>query len=253
MKISIITVCFNSEKTIEDTILSVLSQDYKNIEYLIIDGGSGDCTLDIIRKYSAQISKVVSESDKGIYDAMNKGIRLATGDVVGILNSDDIFNSSFVLSRVMNRISNSSSRAIFYGDTAIVSRENTALVRRYYSVKNFTKSKLKVGVMPPHPATFIFKDVYNEIGLYRTDFKIAADFEFYVRAAIKNDIPVKNLECHVVNMRDGGVSSSGVNFLKISSGEMARALKDNGVWSHPLITSIRLPLKLWSKVTGRAL
>lgn len=253
MKISIITVCFNSESTIEDTIKSVLSQDYEDIEYIIIDGGSKDRTLEIIHKYSDHISKIVSEPDKGIYDAMNKGIRLSTGELIGILNSDDMFASDDTVSKVVGRVDEVSSEMIYFGDIAIVDREHVGNVKRRYSVSEFTKSKLKLGVMPPHPATFVPRSIYERIGVYKIDYKIAADFEFYVRATIKNCIPAKNIGIHIVNMRDGGISTSGLNFFKISSGEMTRALKDNGIWSHPVITSVRLPLKFWSKVSGRSL
>ncbi|RUO19610.1 glycosyl transferase [Aliidiomarina iranensis] len=253
MKISIITVCYNSESTIEDTIKSVLSQDYDDIEYIIIDGGSTDRTLDIVNKYADRIESVVSEPDNGIYDAMNKGIEIATGELIGILNSDDLFASERTISEVAEKVKSLPRNSLFYGAVAIVDREEIDKVRRYYSIKRFTKRKLKVGIMPPHPATFVFKSVYEDIGSYQTDYRIAADFEFYVRATIKHDIPAVNIGVHVVNMRDGGISTSGINFFKISSGEMTRALKNNGVWSNSLITSIRLPLKFWSKISGRPL
>jgi len=253
MKISIITVCYNSESTIEDTIKSVLSQDYDDIEYIIIDGGSKDGTIGIVDKYADRIAKIVSEPDKGIYDAMNKGIGLATGELIGILNSDDLFASRDTISRVFEKIKSSRHDSIYFGDIAIVDREQIENVKRYYAVDQFTTLKLKLGIMPPHPATFVFKAIYEKIGVYKIDYKIAADFEFYVRATIKNNIPATNIGVHVVNMRDGGISTSGINFFKISSGEMTKALKSNGIWSNPLITSIRLPLKFWSKVTGRPL
>ena len=253
MKISIITVCYNSESTIEDTIKSVLSQDYEDIEYIIIDGGSTDGTLSIINKYTDRIATVVSEPDKGIYDAMNKGILFATGELIGILNSDDLFASRDTISQVIERVKLSTEDAVYFGDIAIVERENIDNVKRYYAVKEFTKLKLKLGVMPPHPATFVFRSLYEKIGLYKTDYKIAADFEFYVRATLKNNVPAKNIGVHVVNMRDGGISTSGINFFKISSGEMTKALRENGIWSNSFITSIRLPLKLWSKVSRRPL
>jgi len=253
MKISIITVCYNSEKTIEDTIKSVISQDYKDIEYIIVDGGSTDGTLEVINSYKESISKLISEPDDGIYDAMNKGVAIATGELIGILNSDDLFASSDILSQVAQQVSNVSNEAIFYGAIAIVDRYDVDLVKRHYSVKNFTTSKLKLGIMPPHPATFIPKSIYRKVGYYKTDYKIAADFELYVRVTIKHKLPVKNLDLHVVKMREGGVSTTGLNFFKISSGEMVKALRENGINSHPLITSLRLPLKWWSKVTGKAL
>lgn len=253
MKTSIITVCFNSESTIEDTINSVISQDYDDIEYIIIDGGSKDNTLKIIERYSDFISKVISEPDKGIYDAMNKGLKLATGEIIGILNSDDIFVSSQTISEVIKRIKGSPEEAIFYGEIAIVERDNIEIVKRRYAVDKFTTSKLKLGIMPPHPATFIPKSIYEKISNYRTEYKIAADFELYARASIKFGLPVKNLGLRIVNMREGGVSTSGLNFFKISSGEMAKALRENGVNSHSVITSLRLPLKWWSKVSGNAL
>ena len=174
-KISIITVAFNSAKTIKGTIESIISQDYNNIEYLIIDGGSTDGTMDIVKSYSEHVKYYVSEPDNGIYDAMNKGIRAATGDVIGILNSDDFYPNSFVLSNVTKLFQKYSCDAV-YGDLVYVKANDINKIKRYWQAGEYSTSKIKNGWMLPHPTFFVKKKIYIRYGLYDTDLKTAADY-----------------------------------------------------------------------------
>ena len=172
LKVSIITVCFNSEKTIRDTIESVLSQDYLNIEYIIIDGSSTDGTMNIIQEYEARINTIISEPDKGIYDAMNKGLKLATGDAIGILNSDDYFEYSSVISDVVNCFKSNTKASLVIGDLVFVDSLNLQSIVRHYSSKKFKPWKLRFGWMPPHPATFILHSAYEKVGYFSLDLKL---------------------------------------------------------------------------------
>lgn len=250
MKISIVTVCFNSEATIEDTILSVLSQTYENIEYIVVDGGSKDATLNIIEKHRDKITKVISEPDDGIYDAMNKGISLCTGDVIGILNSDDVFASDTVVDSIAKQFINDSSISILYGDICIVDRHDLSKTLRRYSLPRLYNWKLRIGLMPPHPSTFVRTGLYEDFGVYKTDYKIAADFEFFVRTVLRHKKQPSYMPETITLMRHGGVSSAGFRSVMISTDEMVRALKDNGYFSNRFICSLRLPIKLFSKLIG---
>lgn len=242
MKISIITVCYNSAATIEDTIKSVLSQDYQEIEYIIIDGGSSDATLEIINKYRDQITTVISEPDKGIYDAMNKGIKNSTGDIVGILNSDDFYESKDVISKTVDYFD--SETDVVFGDLIFVKPDDLEKVTRFYSLPNFKSWKLRYGWMPPHPATFIKKSVYDKCGLYKINYKISADYEIFVRFLLVNKVSYKHISKILVRMRDGGVSTSGLKSSITLNREIVNACNENGVYTNLLILMLKLPFKL---------
>ncbi|WP_024605737.1 MULTISPECIES: glycosyltransferase family 2 protein [unclassified Pseudoalteromonas] len=242
MKVSIITVCYNSAVTIEDTIISVLSQNYKNIEYIVIDGGSSDATLDIINKYREQISIVISEPDKGIYDAMNKGIKNATGDIVGILNSDDFYETKDVITEIVNNFDVDTD--IVFGDLIFVKPENIEKITRFYSLPHFKAWKLRFGWMPPHPATFIKKPVYDKYGLYKINYKISADYEVFVRFLLVNKVNFKHINKVLVRMRDGGVSTSGLKSSLTLNKEIVKACEENGIYTNIFILMSKLPFKL---------
>lgn len=208
MKISIITVSFNSASTIEDTLKSVISQDYKNIEYIIIDGGSTDGTLDIIDQYKNNIKTIVSEPDKGIYDAMNKGIELSSGDVVGILNSDDIYENNKVLSLINDAFTINVDAV--YGDIEYVDRLNLKKRLRLWKAGEFKSNSFKWGWMPPHPGFFIKKSKYNEFGTYQLDLGSSADYELMLRMIAKRKIKLKYIPEIITKMRMGGVSNKSV-------------------------------------------
>lgn len=228
MKVSIITVCYNCANTIKDTIDSVLSQTYSNIEYIIIDGGSRDETVNIISSYGEQVSKFISEPDKGIYDAMNKGIRLATGDVVGILNSDDFFTDNSVVQRVADEFRNTSIDAL-YGDVQFVNPDNLHKVVRYYSSKRFNPKKFKYGFMPAHPSFYVKREYFEKIGYYKEDYKIAADFELLVRFLYQHKLKSNYIPMPFVTMRTGGVSTKSIKSNFILNKEIIQACKENGI------------------------
>lgn len=226
MKISIITVCYNSEKTIEKTFKSVQSQTYKNIEYIVVDGGSKDATIDLIKKHENIISQWISESDKGLYDAMNKGIALATGDIVGILNSDDIFNNSTVLEDVTkfhkeNNVEASVGNIIQFNDQGKTVRK--------YSAKQWNPEKLRIGFMPAHPAIFFNRDLFEKYGDYQLDFTIGADYELITRFFLKHNITWRFSDITTTSMLIGGLSSSGVSSYKLISKEIKKALTRNNI------------------------
>ena len=204
MKVSLITIAYNSAATIEDTIKSIVAQEYSNIEYIIIDGGSTDNTLSIIEKYKESISTIISEPDKGIYDAMNKGVQNATGDLVGILNSDDIYTDNKVVSNIVEAIGNKDS---IYADLVYVNRDNTDKVTRYWKSGKYRKGIFKKGWMPPHPTFFIKKSCYDQYGIYNLQLKSAADYELMLRMLHKHNISVAYLPEVITKMRIGGQSN----------------------------------------------
>lgn len=204
VKISIITACYNSAATIRDTIESVLSQDYPEIEYIIIDGKSSDNTLEIVNEYSARIAKVVSEKDEGIYFALNKGIQLATGDVVGILHADDLYTSPAVISSVMEKLKMTDA---CYGDLQYVDRTDTSKVIRNWKSGAYHAGMFHKGWMPPHPTFFLKKRCYDQFGVYNTSFKTAADYELMLRMIHKLEISIAYIPEVLVKMRVGGVSN----------------------------------------------
>tara|TARA_R110001592_G_scaffold298955_1_gene569782 strand:+ start:1396 stop:2163 length:768 start_codon:yes stop_codon:yes gene_type:complete len=247
MKVSIITVCFNSEKTIEDTLKSVAAQTYPEIEYIVIDGLSSDGTNDIVKKYSDIVSVHISEKDEGLYDAMNKGIKHATGDVIGIINSDDIFASNKSIEQLVSGFTSDDVDAV-YSDLVYVSENNLNKVTRLYSSKVFRKSLIKIGIMLPHPTFYARKIFYNRYGLYKTDYRVAADFELITRFISKN-IKLNRVNAITVKMREGGVSSSGIGWRIHQNFEIVRACRENGIYSNIFLVALKLPYKLATLLT----
>ena len=226
MKISIITICFNSSKTIEKTFQSIKNQSYQNLEYIVVDGGSSDDTLKIIKNYSSCISNYISESDKGLYDAMNKGISMATGDIIGILNSDDIFVDNYVLEKVAKFHTKNSIDASVGNITQF--NKNDKVIRKY-SAKNWSPNKLKIGFMPAHPAIFFKRDLFENYGKYRLDFASGADYELIIRFFLRNKITWKYSDITTTAMLIGGISSSGYKSYKLISREIKKALDLNNI------------------------
>ncbi|ARV06354.1 glycosyl transferase [Polaribacter sp. SA4-10] len=236
MKVSIITVCFNSSKTIENTFKSIKRQSHNNIEYLVIDGGSTDGTLELIEKYKSIISVFISEPDKGLYDAMNKGIKLATGDLIGILNSDDIFTDNTVLENVANfHLENNIDASV---GNIIQFNEEGKTVRKY-SAKNWNPEKLKIGFMPAHPAIFFKKELFNKFGDYQLDFTIGADYELITRFFLKHNISWKFSNITTTSMLIGGLSSSGISSYQLISKEIKKALTRNNIRFNYLKVQLR--------------
>lgn len=243
-KISIITVCYNSDRTIRDTIESVLLQDYPHIEYIIVDGVSKDNTLGIINQYATKISKVISEPDNGIYDAMNKGIQLSTGSIIGILNSDDFFENSKVVSEVVKEFILNPAVSCVFGDVVFVDPNETNKITRFYSSKGFRPWKLRFGWMPPHPATFIKREVYQELGNYAVEYKISADYEFFVRMLLVHHLSYSRIDKVLIKMRAGGVSTSGIKSSLLLNLEIVKACKSNGIYTNFYLVLSKLPFKI---------
>lgn len=242
MKISIVTVAYNSQNTIRDTIESVLRQTYANIEYILVDGKSSDRTMEIVMEYSDRISCIVSEEDNGIYDAMNKGLMLASGDFVGILNSDDFFSSDNVISEMVDFLKKNECDAV-YGDVHYVDSSNIKVVTRYYSSKWFRKWMMRLGFMPAHPSFYVKSELFKKIGYYSTDYKIAADFELLLRFIFVNSINAKYMSLDFVTMRVGGISNRSMKSHKVIFKEHKMAFKKNGVYSNTFLLLLRYFLK----------
>jgi glycosyltransferase involved in cell wall biosynthesis len=228
MKVSIITVAYNSETTIRDTIESVIHQTYANIEYIIIDGASTDNTMPIVEGYKDKIHTIISEPDKGLYDAMNKGIQYATGDVIGILNSDDYYENNEVIEKVVDTIKQSGAD-VCYADLNYVHPVNTAKVIRRWKSGRFQKSSFYYGWMPPHPTVFVKRQVYEKVGLFNVCFTSAADYEIILRIFFKNNFVIAYLPETIICMRTGGTSNASLKNRLKANKEDRMAWKINGI------------------------
>ena len=246
MKISVITATFNSGKTVRGTIESVLHQTYKDVEYIIVDGMSKDNTMEVVRSYESLFCgrmRYVSEPDKGIYDAMNKGIAMATGDVVGILNSDDFYTSPDVLEQVARTMAGGDIDAV-YGDVHYVHDEHLDKCVRYYTSRPFHRRWMRFGFMPAHPSFYCRRSVYEQYGAFDLSYKVAADFENLLRLIFVHRIRTHYIAKDFVTMRTGGASSSGLRSHKQIMRDHLRALRQNQVYSNPLMLGLRYPYKL---------
>ena len=218
MKVSIITVCFNSQDTIKETIESVISQTYKNIEYIVIDGKSDDGTSSVINQFNTSISKFVSEKDNGIYDALNKGIRMSTGDVVGFLHADDVFDNKTVIEKVVKSFDVNID--ILYGDINYVNRNNLNKIVRKWKSSTYSKNKFKWGWMPPHTSFFLKRTSYLKYGLYNLNLGTSADYELMLRMFEVHQLSSVYLPSNITKMRMGGVSNSSfINRLKANKND----------------------------------
>jgi glycosyltransferase involved in cell wall biosynthesis len=242
VKVSIITVVWNNKETIKDTIDSILSQTYKNIEYIIIDGSSTDGTIEVVQSYGDKITKFVSEKDKGLYDAMNKGITLASGDIVGMLNSDDFYIDEFVIERVVREFEEKQSDSI-YADLVYVKPENLDKVVRYYDSSSCEPRNFKYALYPAHPTFFVKKWVYEKYGLFKTDYKIGADFDIMARFLYTHRISYSYIKEPLIKMRVGGVSTS-FSSIWINSLEQLRVCNENGIKTNIFKIFMKYPIKL---------
>jgi len=245
--ISVITVVFNGDKTLELTIQSVITQTYKNVEYIVIDGGSTDSTLSIVRKYENNIDYWVSEQDFGIYDAMNKGIAICSGEYVGMLNSDDFFSSENSLQEIADRFCNLKVDAVF-ACLNIVDKNNLEKIIRKYRVAKLSSALLRIGVMPAHPTFYCKRSCYVAGGMYKTDYKIVADFEMLTRLFLKQKITWSFLNKVTVIMCAGGVSSRGLKSSIILNLEILRACKENGLYTNLFFLALKIPFRLFEKI-----
>lgn len=228
MKISIITVSYNSSKTIEDTFNSILKQTYNNIEYIIVDGNSKDKTLEIIKEYESKFIdkkiefKWISEKDAGLYDAMNKGIKMATGDIVGILNSDDLYFDEFVIEKVAIALGNNLTDSL-YGNLYYVEEDNINKIVRNWKSRNYQDGLFEKGWQIAHPTFFVKKEIYYKYGLFNLDFRIAADYEIILRFIKKYDISTQFLDEYLIKMRLGGESNQNIKNIIKGNKEIYRA------------------------------
>lgn len=243
MKISVITATYNSAQTLKDTIKSLNIQDYPDIEYIIVDGVSTDSTLKIVEQYGHRVTTLISQKDNGIYDALNKGIALATGDVVGFLHSDDLFADDKVLSRIAAEFSKESIDAI-YGDLHYVSKfDTTKIIRRWIS-GNFNRSKFSKGWMPPHPTFYMKHEKYMCLGGFDLNFSISADYDSILRYLWKNNLEVRYIPEVLIKMRTGGISNQGLINIFKKTCEDIEVMKKNEIFVFPCLIGKNL-----SKVT----
>jgi len=227
-KISIVTVSYNSAKTIAETIDSVLSQDYPNVEYIVIDGNSTDGTQDLVKRFGSKITTFISEPDKGLYDAMNKGIQLATGDIVGIINSDDIYADNTVFSKIVRTMTKKNVDVV-YGDLYYFKSGFPDRALRYYRGGVFSLSRVSFGLMPPHPTFFIKKSVYEKYGNFDTQYTLSADFDLILRFLGVHKVSFEYIPEILVKMRTGGKSTSSLKRTFIMNNEDLNSCKKNGV------------------------
>lgn len=247
MRISIITATYNSGRTIGDTLESVLRQTYSDVELIVVDGASRDDTMDVVRRYEPRFGGRLhwtSEPDRGIYDAMNKGIARATGDVIGILNSDDFYTSDTVLERVAEAMAGGDVDAV-YGDIHYVRDGDLHKCVRYYSSRPFRRGLMRLGFMPAHPSFYCRREIYERYGTFDTTYRVAADFENLLRLIYVNRIRTRYLPVDFVTMRTGGASTSGLSSHRQIMRDHLRALRSNGVWSCTPLLGLRYIYKIW--------
>ena len=254
MKISIITVTYNSELTLRDTIESVLMQTHPDIEYIIMDGGSKDDTVDIIKGYEPEFNgrmKWVSQKDKGMYDAMNNGIRMASGEVVGIINSDDFYHRNDIIAKVSEAFEKNDIEAL-YGDVRFVNEANLDKTVRYYSSKNFAPWRFRWGFMPAHPTFFTYKHNFDKFGYYQYDYRIAADYELLIRFLYTHKLKAMYLPEDFMKMRTGGRSTASWRSNILLNKEIIRGCKENGIWTCMPMLFLKYFIKIFELINTKS-
>lgn len=242
MKISVITVCYNSQETIRFTLNSILMQTYKNIEHVIVDGGSKDETVNIIKQYQNKNKKIILTNGKGLYESINLGIRKSKGDLITILHSDDIYNNKNVLSKVAKTVKKSKKK-IFFGNVVYFRGSNFKKVVRSYPANTFIKSSMLYGNMPPHTASFYKKEIFYKYGYYNTDYKIAGDFEHILRLIKIKEVDYEILNFVITRMKTGGLSGKNLNSFFIINKEILNTFKIHNIKSNILKILMRVPFK----------
>lgn len=249
MKISLITVTYNSEKTLEETIKSILNQKYENYEHIIVDGLSKDNTMEIVRKYENKYNgklKYISEKDTGLYDAMNKGIKMASGDIIGILNSDDILANELVFEKIVNTFKNTDCDAT-YSDLVFMDEKTMKIPVRNFMAHKYSKI---MGWHPPHPTLYLKKEIYNAIGCFNTNYRIAADLDFMMRL-IKNNYKLSYIKEYLILMRSGGVSTNGLKGYLKNLKEANLVLKVNGIKCFRIVNIFRIFKTIWQGIDAK--
>jgi glycosyltransferase involved in cell wall biosynthesis len=253
MKISIITVCHNAATTIADTIKSVLAQTYADIEYIVVDGNSTDETTKIIQEYEPKFNRRmrwISEPDNGLYDAMNKGIKMATGEIVGILNSDDFYNYSDCVEKIAKIFENKFIDSCF-ADVRFVKAMNLHKTVRYYSSAKFSPKLFRWGFMPAHPTFFVRKKCFDTAGYYKTDYKIAADYELLIRFLYTQKFTYQYLLLDIIKMRMGGESTKSWKSNYILNKEIIRACRENGIYTNMFLLLFKYFIKIFELIKTR--
>lgn len=243
MKISIVTVCFNSGRTIAKTLKSIESQSYQNIEVVVVDGGSTDNTVDVVKSFGNIVNVLISEPDNGIYDALNKGLRLATGDVIGILHSNDFFASTVVLDEVAKSFTKMPEMAILLSSINFVTDNGDEIIREF-TAKGFKPWMLHLGLMPPHTGSFLRSKVYDQVGLFDTAYRIAGDFDLLARALVVKRLSYKIDPLVSVSMTIGGASTSGLKSYLAITNEFSQSLSEHGLFSSRLLIFLRALFKV---------
>lgn len=244
MKLSIITISYNAARTIADTLQSVASQTYPHVEHIVVDGNSKDGTQKIVARYNGRVAKFISEPDKGIYDAMNKGLALSTGDVIGFLNADDVYIDDAILSKIADLMEREKLDAL-YGDVAFFRAENPARTVRRYRSKYFSPKRIAMGWMPAHPSLFMQRRIYKQFGSFDTRYRIAGDFELVARVFHSDTLRYRYLPEVIVRMRTGGVSTGGWRNTLLLNQEVRHACQKNGIATNRVL--------LLSKYMGKLL
>ncbi len=247
LKVSIITAVHNGESEIVRTLDSVAAQDYRDIEHIIVDGESRDATIPLVRQHGSRVSQCISEPDRGVYDAFNKGLRIATGDVIAFLNAGDTYLNGCVVSRMAGVLRNDGVDAAF-ADALIVDRRNEQRILRRYSSRPFTPERMRFGLMPAHPSLFMRRAIYQHVGEYDANFRIAGDYELCLRAFLRSSARYRYVREPIVRMPDGGLSNRGWRSKLTITQEMMRACRMNAVPTSYLLLSLRFAVKafeLW--------
>lgn len=244
MKISVVTVAWNAEATIADTLSSVSDQRGVEYEHIIVDGGSTDATLSIVSKYQGKNVRVLSEPDRGIYDAMTKGLRLATGDVIGFLNSDDFFCRTDALSVIAEGLRTAPDCQAVAAAVAIVARDDPDRIVRHYPARGYHRWMARFGHMVPHPGLYVRRAAAEAVGGFDSGYRISGDFDWLVRFMYAHNFGISHLDDILVGMRQGGASSGGLSTLRVLNQEISRSLRTNSVAS--------LPAMVWSKYLLKA-
>jgi len=243
MKVSLITVCYNAGPVLAETLNSVLEQTHPDIEVIVVDGASSDGTTDILERYLPRLDHCISEPDKGSYDAMNKGLKVATGDVIGFVNAGDLLMTPEVIAQVVAAFERDRVDAV-YGDIIMVDENDITQVKRTWRSGGYDRERFRQGWMPPHIATFIRRSAYDKFGHFNTDLRIAADYEILFRFLYKHSLPTVHLPEILVRFRLGGMSNGSVKHVLKANTEVRRSWGLNGFQAPPLLVT----RKLWSKV-----
>ena len=221
----------------------MLAQNYPDIEYIVVDGASKDGTMDIVREYGDRIDVVISEPDRGVYDAMNKGIKLATGDIVGTLNSDDIFAGKTVITNLVLFLRKHPQLDGTFADLVFVRRDDVERISRVYSSKWFSSKMMRFGIMIPHPTFYVKRRLFDELGFYKLSYRVAADFELMARF-IRNGVKIARNPELMVKMREGGISTTGLWWRVHQNMEIVRACRENGIYTNIFLVALKIPIKL---------